>query len=464
MTNLDLWIVAVYVLAQFFFGLWLGLRESSEEFLVFSRRAGVLLILFSVVSSWVGVGVIVGTAAAGFDTGISFGLTGAMGAMVAVGSIALFAPTVKRFGDKYQAHTIGDFFGVRYSKRARLLSSLVVSVVYLLLTAVQFTGLAALLRIWGGLPFETAVIVAGISTIVYTAFAGIKSDFYTDVVHFCVMAVVLFGVLVPAMFRVTEGFSSLRELPQSYFDPLAFGGWGYFLGGIVFGIGVVLVSMELWQRIYAASAESVARRGLIASAIVVVPFYLVAAAAGMVVQTLRPNLADRDLALFVLMQELLPPVALGLGVAAFVAVFISSVNTMIMVVSASLTKDLYLTFFRPDASERSRLLVARLATALAGIIGVGLSYLVQDIITLSIAALFLLLVLLPAVLGGFYWKRSTEIAAVASILGGVVVTAAAFPFFPETAFIPAFLVSVVVFVVVALFTSRRSGGGLVSEV
>lgn len=455
-TGIDLMIVGAYVLALFATGTIVGMRESVEDFLVLSRRASVLLVMFSVVSTWLGVGVIAGTAAAAYDTGISFGLTGMAGTLIAILAAAFFAPVIKRFGDAYQAHTLGDFFGIRFSRHTRVAAAVVIVTVYIVFAAVQFTGLASLVTVWSSFSFGAALVAAAALTIIYTAFAGIKSDFYTDAVHFWVIIFVFGAVLTPAMLRSGGGLRALRFLPAKYFDPFAFGGVAYFAGGLIFGVAVVFVSMELWQRVYASSSERTARKALIGAAFAIIPFYAIATLAGLVARRLIPNLQDHNTALFVVMRELLPRGAVGLAVAAFVGVFVSSVNTMIMVVGATLTKDIYLTFINPAASSRRTLWVARGVTLVGGVIGAAASFYVHDIVRLSVIALFLLLVMLPAVVGGFFWKRSTATAATLSIAIGFVVTISLIQRMPTTAFLPAFLASAIGFVAVSLTTGHSA--------
>lgn len=437
---------------MFAFAVFLGIRETTEDFLVHSRRASGLFVTFSIVSTWVGVGVFAGTASAGYDSGISFGLTGAVGAAVAVLAAGLFAPRIKRFGDRFQAHTLADFFRIRYSPAVGRLASAVVILVYITFTAVQFTGLSMIVRVWTGEAFEIVMLTTAISTVVYTAFAGIKSDFYTDAIHFLVMVGAFFFVLLPKLLRDTGNLSALSELPASYFDPFSYGGPAYFFGGIIIGLGIVFVSMELWQRIYASTSTSTARWSLVSSAFIVIPFYALAAAIGMYAKLLYPDLADRDLALFVYIREHLGVGLLGLTVAALIATFVSSVNTMIMVVAASVTKD----FLRPDpdANPRGTLKTARTTTLVAGAAGLILSYVVADIVTLSVVALYLLLVMLPAALGGFFWHRSTARAALWSIVAGLIAMGAAIPFIPESAFAPGFLMSLLVFTVATNVTDH----------
>jgi SSS family solute:Na+ symporter len=454
MTHLDVTIVCVYVGLLFIIGIRVGLRESADDFLVLSRRAGFFLVLASIVSSWVGVGMFIGTSASAYDKGISLGVTGAAGALCAVLAAGFFAPRIKDFGDRFGAHTLGDFFRVRYSRASAIAVGVVVVGVYTLLTAVQFTGLAALLRVWSGIGIGAAVLLTAITTVAYTAFAGIKSDFYTDAIHFVLMVVVLFGILMPELWSATSHFATLTQLPPRYFDPFAFGGVGYFVGGLVLGVGIVFVSMELWQRIYASSSRSGARWALVSSAAIIVPFYALAVAIGLSARSLRPGLESTQ-TVFVMMKDHLPSGLLGLGVAAFIALFVSAANTMIMVVSATVTKDL-LDPILPERTEPQLLRRARWATLVAGIGGVCLSYLVRDIVVLSVVAVFMLLVLLPAVLGGFFWARTTNRAALASVVGGTLAYLAGLIHNPTTAFVPGLITSSMLLVVVSLLTQHSA--------
>ena len=88
-------------------------------------------------------GTTVATASAGFENGISLGLTAASGGILGILIAAWFAPILKRFGDKFAAHSLGDFFGIRYSYVARIAAAAIIFFVYMQLTAAQFVGLAS---------------------------------------------------------------------------------------------------------------------------------------------------------------------------------------------------------------------------------------------------------------------------------------------------------------------------------
>ncbi|HSY49522.1 MAG TPA: hypothetical protein VLC46_11970 [Thermoanaerobaculia bacterium] len=457
MTKLDFIIVVCYVVGLLIFGMWTGMRETAEDFLVVSRRASFLLVLASIVSSWVGVGTTVVTAASAYDKGISLGLTGATGGLVGILVAGLMAPRIKRFGDRFQAHTIGDFFGLRYGAASRYLSTALIIVVYVLLCAAQFVGMTRLLEVWTGAPFRYIVLFAAVTTIIYTAFAGIKSDFYTDGIHFSVTTTVLFFILLPRSLHAAGGFASLAALPSSVWDPFAYGGVSFFVAGLAFGVAGVFVTMEIWQRIFAATSSSVARRALISAGAIILGFYSLSTVLGLLARILIPSLPVRDHALFALMGKVLPTGFLGLGLAAFLAIFISTVNTMMMVASASVTKDLYVSWWRPAATGSEILRAGRVSTLFVGAIAYVLAVWIHDLVVLSVNSLFVLLVLVPGIIGGFFWRRSTARAAVLSIVLGLSVVAALTPRFPNEAFAPGFVVSAIVFVATSLLTSHDVG-------
>lgn len=454
MNYIDIIIVFIYLTALFAWAIYIGFRETADDFLVLSRRAPLLLVMFSVISTWVGIGTTVATAASGYDTGISLGFTAASGGVLGMLVAAWFAPRLKWFGDKFRAHTLGDFFSARYSKHSRLVASGLLLLVYILLTAAQFVGLATLLEVWTGVQFGVIVWFAAISTVIYTAFAGIKSDFYTDVIHFFAMFLVLFIVLLPVTLSEIGGLREFQTLPKSYFDPFAYGGLSFFIAGLIFGAGSVFVTMEVWQRIYASSSGKVAQRALYLSIFVIISFYVISTIFGMATRIVEPNLLDRDQAIFLLMKRYLPTGILGLGIAGFMAVFISTVNSTIMVASATLTKDFYKGIISPKVNDKKLLVAGRISTLICGLMGLIIAIIFPDLVALSVNALFMLLILIPSVIGGFFWAKATSIGALSSIAVGGIIMAIFLKIKPETAFVPGFIASLVIFVIISLLSNH----------
>ena len=456
MNNIDLIIVILYLTALFAWGIYVGMRETSDDFLVFSRKAPFLLVIFSIISTWAGTGTTVATAASGYETGISLGLTAMVGGVIGVIVAAWFAPKLKWYGDKYEAHTIGDFILSRYSKASHLVASGWILLIYLLLTAAQFVGLTALLTSWTGIQFEIVIWFAAISTIIYTAFAGLKSDFYTDFIHFIVMFIVLFLIMLPITLNNLGGVSKLTELPDSYFDPFAYGGISFFIAGIIFGIGAIFVTMELWQRVYASTTANKAKQALLISLSIIVLFYVVSTFFGISMKILNPNLYDKNQALFALMKNELPVGVLGIGIAGFMAIFISTINSTIMVASATLAKDFIINLRPGKYNDSQKLKFSRIATLCCGLLSFAIAYAYPNLIELSVNSLFMLLIIVPSVIGGFLWKKATSKGALYSLTFGSL-SLFVFVFIDfESAFVPAFIISLLAFVIVSLYTKHDS--------
>ncbi|HWR82089.1 MAG TPA: sodium:solute symporter family protein [Candidatus Deferrimicrobium sp.] len=454
MNQLDLVIVAAYLIGLFIWAIYIGLKETAEDFLVLSRRAPLVLVAFSIISTWVGTGTTIATAASGYDLGISLGVTAACGGLVGVVIAAWFAPRLKWFGDTYRAHTIGDFFSARYSRTARLPASALLVIIYMLLTAAQFVGLTTLLHVWTGIDFGIIIWFAAVSTIIYTAFAGIKSDFYTDVIHFVVMVIVIVLILLPFVVKEIGGVHVVSALPASYFNPFAFGGVSFFVAGLIFGGASVFVTMEVWQRVYASSSGRNARLALLVSVLVIIGFYLVSSFLGMAAKLVNPSLPHRDQALFMLMNKLLPTGLLGLGIAGFVAVFVSTVNSTIMVAAATVTKDFYRGLANRNANDKQLLTAGRVSTLICGAVGLVIAVLLPDLVALSVNSLFMLLVLVPAIVGGFFWERGTARGAASSVVIGTGVIVAFLAVSPTTAFVPGFAASLLTYILVSLMTAH----------
>lgn len=451
--GIDVAIVSIYVVLMLFWGLYVGLRQDSDDFFVFSRKAPFILVLFSLISTWVGSGTTVAVASSGYSTGISLGLTAGIGGLVGVFSASFFVPRLKEFGDRYEAHTLADFYDIRYSERSRFLAAGFISLVYLMITASQFVGLAAVIEVFTGANFSAVIWMAGITTILYTTFAGIEADFYTDAFHFLIMAVVLVFLLTPRALTDIGGLKGLSTLSATYFDPFAYGGVSFFLAGIIFGAASVFVTMELWQRAYASSTPVIAKKALITGVLGIILFYGVSTLLGMSAKIVLPG-ANPDQALFLLLTEYLPTGMLGLGIAGFVAVFVSTINSTLMVASATLTKDIYKGRFRKELGDKSFLKAGRAITLAFGALSIFMAYAVRDIVSLSVNGLLMLLILFPSIVMGFYWRESTSKAAEISIFSGILVLAAFFFIQPSRAFIPAFIASLAVFLITSKYSEH----------
>jgi len=450
-TTLDLIVIAVYLIITLIIGLLASKREHLEGYMTNNRKTKLFLLTTSNIATQIGAGAVVGVAASAYTTGISYGIIVMISITLSFLLFSYIAPRIKAFGDKHKAYTTGDFFDHRFGRANRYVFAGMYILLAFLWSGVQFVAIAQLIKVLTGINFEIALMGAALITIIYTSVAGIISDLLTDFFQFWVM-LLTFIILVPLAWGKAGGIQALSALPASHFDPLAFGGIIFFLGGIFLSGLVVLPEVHFWQRIYSADSESTARKSFLWSLPSII-FVAVAILCGLLAVKLAPGVAP-DLALFTLMGNVLPSGLLGLGYAGILAIVMSSIDSILLGGSATILKDFYMPIFHPKRHEHELLNMARYITAIFGILSAVVAFYFQDIVSLTILASFTAGCFAFAILGGLFWKRTTAKASIASMISSLIVLYICYPFLKEISFVPSFATAILVLVIVSLCTKH----------
>jgi Na+/proline symporter len=234
-----------------------------------------------------------------------------------------------------------------------------------------------------------------------------------------------------------------------------------FTMGIAFTLGTVATPEKL-VRLYSMKDMRHLRRGVLLAIVAATGLNLTIFVIALAAIILFPGLPTGDLAMPMVARAVLPPLLGGLLLAAIAAAIMSTVSALLLVAGSALARDLYGTF-RPASSDRKRLLVGRVGILVVGIAplllvlsGVGRGELVQFIVLLYTAVMASSF-FVPVVLG-VYWSRATKAGALASMAGGVL-TCFAWKVFGAPGVdpvLPGLAVSLVLFILVSLVTTRPS--------
>jgi SSS family solute:Na+ symporter len=163
--------------------------------------------------------------------------------------------------------------------------------------------------------------------------------------------------------------------------------------------------------------------------------------------------------LFELVRATLPAGLVGLAVVGAFAAFMSTANSMLTVSVNSILCDLI--YLREDKLSRQPgiLRLGRWLTWGVGAAGLLIAYLRPNIVSLILTGLWGSGVLIPAIVGGLYWKRATTAGAFWSILVGFMVTfALAYRTgWEDTSWIPGLGLGLALFVGISLLTGHTRG-------
>ena len=180
------------------------------------------------------------------------------------------------------------------------------------------------------------------------------------------------------------------------------------------------MSPGLIQKVFGARDDRAVRIGVGVNALVLMVYAIVPTLLGMIARVLHPGLPNQELALPTLFTSNLPPAVGALGLAAVFSAELSAADAILFMLATSLSKDLYKRFINPDADDRRVLVVARLAAAAGGSIGVLLAIAADTVIgSLSVFYTLLTVILFVPVLGGLYVRRLGSPEALTAIAAGV---------------------------------------------
>ncbi|MBM3109151.1 sodium:solute symporter [Pseudomonas sp. P66] len=452
---LDLFVVLIYAAGMLGLG-WYGMRKAKthEDYLVAGRNLGPSLYMGTMAATVLGGASTVGTVKLGYVYGISgFWLCAALGLGIIALNLFLAKPLLR-----LKIFTVTQVLEQRYNPMARQASA-VIMLAYALMIAVTSTlAMGTVLQVLFELPFWTAILLGGGVVVVYSTVGGMWSLTLTDIVQFVIKTVGLMFVLLPiCLYRVGGWDELVAKLPASSFS-LTTIGWDTIITYFLIYFFGILIGQDIWQRVFTARDEKVAKRAGTTAGIYCVIYGLVCATIGMAAHVLLPDLSNANNAFAAIVKSALPDGIRGLVIAAALAAMMSTASAGLLAASTVLTEDL---LPKLRGGKQSSLAINRLFTCLTGIAVLGIALVVEDVISaLTLAYNLLVGGMLVPLIGAIYWKRATTAGAITSMTLGFV-TALAFMIKDgmdaNTPIYYSLSVALISFVVVSVMSRRPAG-------
>jgi SSS family solute:Na+ symporter len=404
-------------------GLWSArLVRGSGDFFVAGRKLGPGLIFTTMIAANIGAGSTVGAAGLAYRDGLSaWWWVGSAG----LGSLVFafwVAPRLWRVATDNNFYTTGDYLEHRYGTVVRGVAAVLVGLGTLALLAGQLIAGAAILNVLTGIPRWAGALAGGAIMTIYFTAGGLAGSARVNILQLGVM-LTGFALALPITLQRAGGFEAFRGpgVPAS-FDDLAYSagpgsGWTLlFLLAPAF-----IISPGLIQKSWGARSEAALRTGIALNAAMLMLFALAPVLLGMAARVALPVIANRDMALPMVLLELLPA---WLGALALAAVFSTEVDTcdaILFMLSTSASQDFYKRFYAPTASDAQLLRVARASAVIGGAAGVMLAIVLDTVIgALTIFYSLLVVTLFVPILGGLSARRAGSAAALSAIAAGVV--------------------------------------------
>src|SRR5882757_4622053 len=192
----------------------LGKVKTKADYLVAGRSLPAFVLVFTLMSSWIGSGSLLGGAENAYKHGFAALWQGG-GGWAGLLLIYFIAPRARKFAQ----FTIPDLLEARYNQAARVLGVIAVLFTYTAITSYQFIGGGDILHLIFpdtiSAVFGRYIIAAFV--IVFTAIAGMASVAYMDVVIGSLATITLL-VALPFVLHAAGGWGAVTHaLPATHF-------------------------------------------------------------------------------------------------------------------------------------------------------------------------------------------------------------------------------------------------------
>ena len=415
---LPLIIIIIYFVAMI--GLGLSTRKQAKtagSYFVAGRSGSTLFITGSLLATIIGASATIGMAGLGFTRG----LTGAW--WILVGSVGLvvlgflFARKVRDYG----FYTLPGLIEKQYGRVTAMAGSLLIVIAWMGVIAGQIIAAG---KIMGALGIGSPTLWIFISTgvfIFYTVLGGQRAVLKTDLWQTIIIFLGIFSGLGFVLWKV-GGFSGLKNsLPAGYFSfPTSEKFDAYQLVNLLLLVGLTyVVGPDMYSRIFSAKDGRVAKKSVFWTAGLLVPLALGITLIGMTAAVLYPNIAAEQ-AFPTVIKEVMPPVLVGLVLAALLSAVMSSAVTCLLSASTILTVDV-IHKSMPSITEDKLLLLSKWGIVILGLVAMAVALLIGGVInSLLFAYTIYTAGLIPIVIAGFYKEKLkvTSTGALAAIIGG----------------------------------------------
>jgi SSS family solute:Na+ symporter/sodium/proline symporter len=392
--------------------------RTRTDFFVAGRKLAWPVLVFTLLSSWIGAGSLLGGAENAYNNGF-VALWQPAGGWCGLLVIALIAGRARRFAQ----FTVPDLLENRYNATARVLATIAIVISYTVITSYQFKGGGDILHlIFPGLERTTGMYIVAAFVIAFTASAGMASVAYLDLIIGAMVTLTMM-IAVPLLLSDSGGWDAVQHaLPASHFTVLGNKSVSFAFGLLIPTMLLLVGNQGMYQKFFSARSEKdakIAVFGWIIGTILLETLLIMLAVIG---SSRFKTEAPREI-IPLTAREGLPTLLGAILLAGVFAKVISTANNYLFSPATNLIHDVYERFINRNSTERKSLIVSRVLVIALGIFALLQATQFESILRASLYAYTIYgAAVTPVILAVFFWRRATTPAAVTSIVLGTIVT------------------------------------------
>ena len=421
----------IYLILMFAIAIYTNRSSSTsgnfmEEYFIGGRSMGGFVLAMTLIATYSSASSFVGGPGVAYSLGYGWILLAMIQVPTAFLTLGVLGKKFAIISRKIGAVTVTDYLKARYKNKFIVISTSIAMIIFFAAAMVaQFIGGAKLFEAVTGYSYVMGLVIFGIAVVIYTTIGGFKAVAITDAIQGVVMVLATIFLLV-AIISAGGGMEAITakmiETNPSALTPTAGGkipipfilSFWVLVGFAVLGLPQTTVRCMGFK-----DSKSLHRAMVIGTVVVgflMLGMHLVGAIGAYVV----PGLAG-DGAIPGITVQVLPPVLAGIFIAGPLAAIMSTVDSMLILASASIIKDLYLNYGKGNIDEKNLNRISFVTTGVIGLIVFVFALKPPSIIVWinlfafgGLEAAFLW----PTILG-LYSKKANADGAIMSIITGL---------------------------------------------
>jgi solute:Na+ symporter, SSS family len=490
----DYIVFLVYFILVSSYGIWVYRRKqskqaSSADFFLAEGQLTWWAIGASLIASNISAEQFIGMSGNGFRLGLAISAYEWLAAVSLIVVAVFFMPIYL----KNRIFTMPQFLKTRYNETVALIMAIFWLFLYVFvnLTSILYLGTIAINNLTGGDHFHLIMIGLAVFSLIITL-GGMKVIGYTDVIQ---VVVLIIGGLVTSYIALTvvsekfgmgkdalAGFNQLFKSAPGHFDMIfdkpgpgasqqQINHYASLPGLAMLAAGMWVANLNYWgcnqyitQRALGADLPT-ARKGILFAAFLKLMMPLLVVLPGIAAyvlhqqgelqQQMLTNGEFREDNAYAAVLGFLPTGLRGLSMAALTAAIVASLAGKANSISTIFTLDIYKKYINARSTEKKMVWTGRVVVVIALLIAIIVNW--QDALGIGGKGGFEFIqkytgyispAIFPVFLLGFFWKKTTSKAAIAGIVGGVMLAVLFDKFLPGIAGNETFL-----------YTAYPTGGG-----
>lgn len=404
-------IIAVYLLSMLVIGIFSARKIKSEkDYFIAGRRGNIWQITGSLLATILGSSAILGTA----DLAFSQGWAASWLLFCAAIGLFLLVP-ISKYIRRQDKITLPQMIGEYYGPEAKIVSSTIISIAWIGIIAAQIIGAAKIMTGFTGLNYSMGVWGAGAIFVFYTIIGGqisvLKTDLYQSIL-------IIGGIMLTALYILfKEPISPLELTPLNFPFNEGFKPFDLVVLLLTYSTTFV-VGPDIYTRLFSAENEQTAKKSVLISALILIPFSLCITFLGVYSVYKFPEMNQhKGSALIPVMLANLPDWGIGLLVAALLSAVMSTGSTTLLTASTIISDQVSNGLNKKGAVSKTKVIML-----LMGVLSIFLALSVQSIIQSLLIALSMFsgAFIIPTIAGIFGYKTNKFRSSLAMIIGGLV--------------------------------------------